>query len=262
MKPTNNYLQFAISLAKEAGEIMKKSFRMGRVIEFKEDNTEITETDLAINDLVLKRIKEKYPEHNVLAEEGSDIGRKSNFLWVCDPIDGTLAFAHGIPTSVFSLALTKDGEPILGVVYDPWMDRLFCAEKGKGAYLNNKKIRVSKKDEIEGTLITIVCWKEAKFRIEEAYPRLISMGADIMDLGSSVYNGCLVACGEFDAIIFPQDKPHDSAALKILIEEAGGKATNLFGEEQKYNADIKGFLASNGKIHEQLLKIIKQVMKK
>ena len=239
---------------------MKKNFRIGRKIEFKEDKTEITETDLAINDLIIKKINEKYPEHDILAEEKSDMSKNSDYVWVCDPVDGTIAFAHGVPTSVFSIALTYKGESILGAVYDPFMDRLFYAEKGKGAFLNDKKIRVSQRDKIEDCLITLITWKQAKFNITNIYSKLIGTGADVWDVGSSVNDGCLVACGEFDAILFPQHKPHDSAALKVIIEEAGGKVTDLFGEDQKYNSEIKGLLATNGLIHNQLIKMIKDVL--
>jgi len=257
MKDRSNELDFAISIAKEAGALMRKNFKMDRKIEFKDDNTEITETDLAINDLVLKKIREHYPEHNLLAEEESDMQRKTDFVWVCDPIDGTLAFARGIPTSTFSLALTRNGESILGVVYDPFMDRLYYAEKGKGAYLNDKKINVSKQNKLSESMITLISWKNAPFRVEGLYPKLIKQGVHILDFGSAVYDGCLVASGKFEALIFPQKKPHDSVALKIIIEEAGGKVTSLFGKDQKYNGEISGLLASNGLIHEELVSLIK-----
>ena len=235
MEEKSDYLNFAISLAKESGEIMKKNLRLGRKIEFKEDNTEITETDLAINDLVISKINEKYPEHNILSEEGSDMKRKTDFVWVCDPLDGTMAFAHGIPTSMFSLALVNNGEPIMGVAYDPFMNRMFYAEKGKGAYLNKDKINVSKNKEIKDALVSLINWGDAPFKITKLYPKLTELGTDLLSAGSVVYVDCLVACGEFDAVIFPSNKSHDSAAIKIIVEEAGGKVTNLFGEEQRYD---------------------------
>lgn len=254
----NDKLEFAISLAREAGKMIKDNFKLNTKINIKEDNSEVTETDIAVNNFVIKSINKKYPEHNILAEEGSSMAKKSDFLWICDPIDGTISFSHGIPTCVFSLALTYKKEPILCAIYDPFLDRMFYAEKGKGAFLNGNKISVSDEADLDDSLIGHCNWKGAKFNTTTVYAPLIEMGADVLDLGSTIYMGVLVACGKFDAVLFPQTSVFEAAALKVLIEEAGGKASDLYGKDQDYTEQIKGFVASNGLVHEQLIELVKR----
>src|SRR3989344_1795821 len=140
-------LEFAKGIAREAGALMRQNFTLGMKKEWKDDDTPLTKTDLAINQLVLEAVQKKYPEHSYIGEEGNNI-KESEYTWVCDPVDGTIPFSHGYPTFAFSLALTKNGESILGVIYDPIMDRLVHAEKGRGAFLNGKRIAVRKESKI------------------------------------------------------------------------------------------------------------------
>lgn len=254
------YKNFAINLALEAGKIIKTNFTLGMKKEWKTDNTPLTETDLAINKLIITSVKKEFPEHSILAEEGDDFSEKSEFVWVCDPVDGTIPFSHGVPTCVFSLALVYNGESILGVVYDPFLDRLFLAEKGKGAFMNNKKISVSLNKTIKNSLFGICYWKEAQFDFSVLIETLKKQEAKIMDVNSIAYVGALVSNGEFAGTIFPGNKPHDTAALKIIVEEAGGKVTNIFGDEQRYDREIKGHLITNGFLHKELLDIIKKTV--
>src|SRR3989338_5284171 len=208
-----DYKNFSLELAKEAGRIIKTNFALGMKKEWKADNTPLTETDLRINQLVLDSVKKEFPGHSVIAEEGSDFSEKSEYVWVCDPVDGTIPFSHGIPTCVFSLALVKNGESILGTVYDPFLDRLFLAEKNKGTTLNKEKIAVSKAISFEKTLVGLVgWWKGAQYNISKVAESLVNKSAFIPNLGSIVYMDMLVANGEFAATIFGGDKPHDSAA--------------------------------------------------
>ncbi|MDR1032910.1 MAG: inositol monophosphatase, partial [Candidatus Nomurabacteria bacterium] len=130
----NDYLEFARRLAYAAGGVMLKYFRLGGGIShYKEDNTIVTKADTEINQMVIDRVRATYPGHGVYGEEDS-FGRDKNELWVCDPIDGTNMFARGVPVAVFSLAFVVDGEPVMGVVYDPFTDRLYTAVKGEGAF--------------------------------------------------------------------------------------------------------------------------------
>lgn len=256
-------LQFAINLAKEAGKIIKDNFILGMAKEWKEDNTPVTITDHKINKLVIDEVKKYWPAHSILAEEESQLDGDGEFVWVCDPIDGTIPFSHGVPTCVFSLALVKNGEPILGVVYDPFMDRLYFAEKGKGAYLNEKKIFVSKSAIIRNSVLGIPNWRDATYNLYELVKDLgINHRGLIINLASIIYMSVMVANGEFIAAVFPGDKAHDAAAVKIIVEEAGGKVTDIFGNEQRYDQDTNGFLASNGIVHDELLEIIKNTVKK
>ncbi len=255
------YLATAISLAKEAGEIMRKNFTLNMQKEWKADHTAVTETDLAINELVLKKLKEKYPDHSILSEEGDDFSHESEYVWVCDPLDGTHNFSHGVPTSTFALALTHQGTPILGVIYDPFLDRMFYAEQGKGAYLNGSPIHVSESPLLKRTVIGLGKWDGVRnlFPVAE---ELRNHGVRLVTGLSIHYMSALVAAGEFAATFFSSTAPHDTAAAKILVEEAGGKVTNLFGGSSRYDRDVEGQLTSNGILHEELLAIMDRVSPK
>jgi fructose-1,6-bisphosphatase/inositol monophosphatase family enzyme len=255
-----NYKQFSLNLAKKAGGIIKANFNLGMKKEWKKDNTPLTETDLAINQLVLDAIKNNYPEHSVLSEEGDNFKESDEFVWICDPVDGTIPFSHGIPVSTFSLALLRNGQSLLGVIYDPFLDRLFFAEKNKGAYLNNKKIAVSKIDNPQESVIGVEYFLNESYDLLQVINSLRKQQVKVITLTSIAYMGSLVACGELAATIFPGRKPHDTAALKIVVEEAGGKVTDLFGNEQRYDKAIKGHIISNGKLHNQLVKLVKENM--
>ena len=254
------YKQFALELAKQAGGIIRGNFRLGMKKEWKADDTPLTETDLIINHLVIDSVKQTFPGHSILSEEGDDFSEESDYVWVCDPLDGTIPFSHGIPVCVFSLALVYKGESVLGVVYDPFMDRMFFAEKGKGTFMNEKKISVSSRDTFKHSLFSVVHWNGAPFDFSRLAVVLKNEGARISNI-SIAYMGALVAAGEFIGTIFPGDHPNDTAALKVLVEEAGGKVTDIFGNEQRYDRPIKGHVVSNGILHEKLLALIRKTVK-
>ena len=256
-----NYKRFAIGLAKQAGEIIRNNFTLGMKKEWKADNTPLTETDLVVNQLVIDSIKKAFPEHSVLSEEGDYFSKESDYVWVCDPLDGTIPFSHGIPVCAFSLALVYKGESVLGVVYDPFMDRMFFAEKGKGAFMNKKRISVSSRDTFKHSLFSVVHWNGAPFDFSRLAVVLKNEGARISNI-SIAYMGALTAAGEFVGTIFPGDHPNDTAALKVLVEEAGGKVTDIFGNEQRYDRPIKGHVVSNGILHEKLLALVRETMKR
>ncbi|MEK6962810.1 MAG: inositol monophosphatase family protein [Nanoarchaeota archaeon] len=160
-----NYKPFAINLAKKVGRIMLRYFSSRVKNSYKQDHSPVTKADLDINRLVIENVKRRFPMHDVLGEEESHLSNSSDYVWVCDPIDGTIPYSHGIPVSVFSLALTHHGKPIVGVVYDPFHRKTFFAEQGKGATLNGKKIRVSPKKELEHALIGMDGWGLARYNL-------------------------------------------------------------------------------------------------
>ena len=228
---------------------MLANFGLGMKKEWKADSSPVTKTDIAVNQLVIDQVAKFFPAHNVLGEEQSSLKNKSEYLWVCDPVDGTVPFSHGIPTFVFSLALVKDGEPILGLVYDPFMDRIFFAEKNKGAFLNGKKIKVNKLDMSRG----VIGWDNAGMsEMRKKFPNIACIC-----LWCICYEGALVASGELQATYYGHIYAHDIAALKVIVEEAGGKVTDKQGKEQRYDQKINGALISNGLVHKQLLKALK-----
>jgi fructose-1,6-bisphosphatase/inositol monophosphatase family enzyme len=250
--------EFALLMAKKAGKIIKKNFKIGMDRTIKEDTSPVTETDIAVNKMIIKESKKYFPSYGVKGEEESSMSGKEEYLWVCDPVDGTIPFSHGIPTCTFSLALVKNGEPVLGVAYDPFIDRMFFAEKGKGAFLNGEKILVSKQNKIDNCLITLEGGKRSPFRLDNLFVELRNRGSKVLVFASVVYAGVLVACGELGATVFGWNTAHDIAALKVIVEEAGGKVTDLYGNEQRYDGKLNGALVSNGVLHDELLKLIKE----
>ena len=251
----SHYARYVVRLAKQAGDIIKKDFTTVMEKSWKADGTPLTKTDLSVNRLVLDSVRTTFPDHSILSEEGNDFREASEFVWVCDPLDGTIPFSHGIPVCAFSLALVHNGESILGVVYDPFMDRMFVAEKGKGAFLNGKKISVSSQRTFKHALFSVVHWNGAPFDFSRTATVLKNEGARISNVSIS-YMGALVAAGAFAGTIFPGDQPNDAAAVKVLVEEAGGKVTDIFGDERHYDRPIKGHVASNGVLHSKLLALI------
>lgn len=246
---------FAEALAREAGGMAKAAFRSGLERRVKADGSFITDADEGINRLVIDRVHERFPDHDVYGEEASD-RHGSEYVWVCDPIDGTNPFSHNVPTFVFSLALTHRGTPILGVIYDPMLDRLYAADLDSGTTLNGEPVAVSSASEVRGTLVGAALWHGARYDLAPVIPRLIEARAHVQDCGSIAYMAMLVASGEYSAVIFPGSTGHDMAAAKILVERAGGKATSFAGTDQSYDGEIDGAILSNGRVHDEILRLI------
>ncbi len=257
----DKYLEFAKSVAYEAGKIMKKYFTLDNGASYKQDNTIVTKADIEINEYLIKRVKEEYPTHCVDGEE-EQFG-KSNYVWVCDPIDGTAMFARHIPTATFSLALVVDGFSIVGVIYDVFTDRLYSAIKDEGAFLNGKEIHVSdiELDDMR-SVSQFDMWPESKYNIYDVIKEL-GKKTYFVSIGSIVRACTCVASGEFNLAIFPgtKHKNCDVAAAKVIIEEAGGKVTDLFGNAQRYDESINGCVLSNGIVHDEVIDVIKKYLK-
>lgn len=257
----NKFTTRAITLAYTAGSIIRKNFKPGLKRNAKKDTSPVTVFDRSINDLVIRSLHTAFPSHSIIGEEKS-YKANSEYVWLCDPIDGTIPFTSGVPLASFSLALTMNGVPITGVVYDPFMDRLFVAEKGKGTFLNRRKIRVTKNRGINSHIFYAGWWKHSLYDLVDVRRNLTKKGAKIMDFCSFAYAGSLVAAGEFTGLIFADRFPWDVAAIKILIEEAGGVCTDLKGNNQRYDQEVNGFVAANKEIHTQLVRVVKKYLKK
>jgi myo-inositol-1(or 4)-monophosphatase len=254
-----DHLDVAKDLAKQAGEVIKKNFTLNCNQDWKDNNTPVTATDLAVNALALKVLKEAYPEHSILSEEGDDFTEKSEFVWVCDPVDGTHNFSHGIPTATFALALTHNGQPVLNVIYDPFLDRMFWAEKGKGAFMNGKSIKVMEAPTLQKTVVGMGKLKE----VRNLHPLLEVIkergGTSIVGL-SIHYMSALVAAGEFSASLFGGTSVYDMTPSKLLVEEAGGKTSDLFGHTpERFDRDQEGQLCSTGILHGEIMALLDKV---
>jgi fructose-1,6-bisphosphatase/inositol monophosphatase family enzyme len=222
----------------------------------------VTVADEEIHRFVIERVRETYPEHGVFGEEGSENAERE-YLWLCDPIDGTDMFARGVPVAVFSLALVVDGDPIVGVIYDPFCDKLYSAVKGQGAFCNDQPIHVSdiKLGDKREIINQDVWWVEGL--IDDPMPvlgRLYEVSNWPTSIGSVARAAVLVADGGFVATIFTycKGKVMDVAAGKVIVEEAGGKVTDVFGEDQRYDGDIRGAILSNGVVHDEIVEIFKE----
>ena len=256
------YLDFAVEIAKYAGKVMNEYFFNGEnIVEYKDDRTPVTYVDKKINNYLIEQVKNKYPEHSVDGEEESYKGN-GPFVWVCDPLDGTSMYTRHVPVSVFSLALVVDGEVIIGVVYDPFLDEMYTAIRGEGAYCNNKRIHVNNKkfDEL-GCTIDYCMWNEAKYDTVDIM-KAFRPHVKTSQVGSVAHACMLVARGLISGEVFPGSvHGHcDIAASALIVEEAGGIVTDFHGRKQKYDRPIDGAVLTNVEINKDLLKIIKDTV--
>lgn len=225
----------------------------------KTDRTIVTKADTEINSHVIKVLTRETPGYSIWGEEESSIIEGAKYTWVCDPVDGTMPFSKAIPISTFSLALVdENGDSVVGVVYDPFQDRLYEAVKGEGAFLNGEKIRVSDNANLDGAYIDEELWisEDEEIKFNDPKDAFNKAGAKITTQCSAVIMGCFVAKGAYDAMIFGQGKPEDIAALAVIVEEAGGKVTDLFGNPQRYDTNIRGAIVSNGAIHDDVRSVL------
>lgn len=256
MTKNKEYLDFAIKIAMFAKETMRKYYIQDGISSYKGDRTIVTLADKTINSYLIQRVKETYPDHSVDGEE-EKFGN-SRYVWVCDPVDGTAMYARHVPVAVFSLALCVDGDSIVGVVMDPFNDDLYTAIKGEGAYKNGVKIHVNdyNLDDMRA-IVNNDMWQTAGFNTFNLMQKL-KYRTYTVSIGSAIHGGICVADGEFVVSIFPGTvtKNCDAAAIKVIVEEAGGKVTDFYGNSQRYDRPINGCIFSNGVIHEEILKLL------
>ncbi|MFI5132682.1 MAG: inositol monophosphatase family protein [Chitinophagales bacterium] len=220
-------------------------------------NNLVTEADHASERAILQVIKQTFPGHHILSEEAGDLIQDSNYKWIIDPIDGTVNFAHGIPLNCVCIAIEHEKEIMMAAVYNPHMNELFFAEKRKGATLNDKPIRVSEEVKaIKACLVTgfPYTYLDMPNSPLEVFERFIRKGVPVRRLGSAAIDFCWVACGRFDGFYEHKLEAWDSAAGYLIVEEAGGKVTDFKGN--KFSPYQPHVLATNGKIHDEMLAII------
>jgi myo-inositol-1(or 4)-monophosphatase len=252
-------LNFAMETARDAGRLLMEKY--GRVLKIakKGDINLVTEADLASEALIIERIKSHYPKHSILAEESGTAvaaGGDAGWKWIIDPLDGTTNFAHAYPCFCVTLALEHNGEIVIGVTYDPTRDELFSAERGQGANLNLKPIRVSETEELGDSLI--VTGFPYDFKSKPHFARHLTdflvASRGVRRDGSAAIDMAYVACGRFDGFWEEGLNPWDMAAGVLLIEEAGGQVTGY--DNSKFSIYHPPMVASNGFIHSQMLKVL------
>lgn len=220
-------------------------------------NNLVTEADHASEAAIFEVIKSNFPDHYILSEEKGEIIQDSEYKWIIDPIDGTVNFAHGIPLCCVSIAIEHKGEVIMGAVYNPNLKESFFAEKGKGATLNDKPIHVSlQTDVLQACLVTGFPYTYINMPNGplEIFDRFIRKGIPVRRLGSAAIDLCWVAAGRFDGFYEHKLEAWDSAAGVLIVEEAGGKVTDFNGN--KFSIYQHRTLATNGKIHDEMLRVI------
>ncbi len=250
---------FAIATAKKASLYLIKNFKKdAKLLSKRGVAKEITiKYDKGSDKIIVNEIIKKYQNHNLLTEESGFIDKKSDFTWIIDSLDGSSNFAVGNPFFAVSIALMKGNELVLGVINAPILKEIFVAEKGKGAFLNGKRIHVSGTNELSNSYF--VCCEggdKTNARIAKINYIFHPLIKDLRKLGSAALEGAWVACGRAEVYITPNISPWDIAAAVLLVEEAGGKVTDFKGNEwQPKKSDI---ILSNGKIHDKVLSMIKK----
>jgi myo-inositol-1(or 4)-monophosphatase len=227
-------LNIAVRAARNAGDIIvRHSTRIDELtISSKERNDYVSEVDRQAEDEIIAIIRKAYPEHGILAEESGQHGRSDEFLWIVDPLDGTTNFLHGFPQFAVSIALQHKGRLEQGVIYDPMRQELFTASRGVGAFLDNRRIRVSKQTSLNGALLgTGFPYKEQQHldAYLEMFKALLTDSAGIRRPGSAALDLAYVAAGRFDGFWEIGLRPWDMAAGVLLVREAGGLVGDFAG---------------------------------
>jgi len=247
-------LAVAQEIAHKAGAIMLQYFDDDQQTEVKNDGSPVTIADKKINSLVIKELVDVFPADGIIGEEESTAEYGDGRKWFCDPIDGTIGYIWGTPTSMFSLGLVVDGVPQMGVVYDPYLNRMYTAKKDAGSYCDGKKLSVSNLSLEDGTVAITGDVRRISQGLSYA-KTLAETDAHIATFSGAIYKATLVARGKFVGYIEHGVNAHDMAAVHLIVEEAGGKVTGVSGNTLDYKQPFKGAVVSNGVTHEELVRI-------
>lgn len=259
MKKDKDFKKIAIQSALKGGEILQGYRGKVKRIRYKGVVNLVTEADRLSEDRIIKIIRKNFPEHNILTEESKGYEKGSDYKWIIDPLDGTTNYAHGFPVYCISIALEKEGEIILGVVYNPVLKELFVAEKNKGALLNDKRICVSKTRELSKSLLATgfpYDIRGSHINNLDHFRNFALNSQAVRRAGSAALDLCYLAKGIFDGFWELKLSPWDTAAGILMVKEAGGKVTNFSGK--KFSIYEKDILATNGKIHNQMMEVIRK----
>ncbi len=256
------YVPKAAGIAREAGARLREYFAQGVETEYKGDVDLVTVADRTVEKLIRTRLGEAFPEHGICGEEGTRERMEGEFRWYVDPLDGTTNFAHGFPQFCVSMGLEHrpaglkpedDGTLVAAVIYDPMRDELFTAERGRGAALNGKPVRVSRIGQLAEALLATGFPSRKRHANPNIhfYQEFTLRSHGVRRAGSAALDLAYVACGRMDGFWEFHLNPWDTAAGILLVEEAGGRATDFAGRDFRLDSDE--VLASNGLIHEELI---------
>ncbi len=254
----NLFLKTAVQAAKAAGQIHKRFYGKTLDIQLKGKNSLnlVTQVDRLCEKKIISMLQKRFPTHDFLGEESGLQNNNSAYTWVIDPLDGTTNYAHSYPFFCVSIALLQNGNPIAAVIYDALRDECFTAEKGKGAFLNGKPLKVSKAVQLEKSLLCTgfaYMVRETHYNLDN-FARFVLASQGVRRDGSAALNLAYVAAGRLDGFWERGIQAWDMAAGVLLVREAGGKVTDITGIP--FDLFAQNALAANGKMHSLLLKIL------
>jgi myo-inositol-1(or 4)-monophosphatase len=250
----SSYLPDVEAIAREAGKLLMGYFARHVTIEYKGEVDLVTEADRTSEKLIVERLRARWPEHGIVAEEGTRSEMDADYRWYVDPLDGTTNFAHGYPVFCVSIALARqDGQLAVGVLYDPTRDEMFAAERGLGATLNGQPIHVSQTKVLAESILGtgFPSHKRHKNPNIHFYHQITLRSHGVRRAGSAALDLANVASGRYDGFWEFNLNPWDTAAGALLVQEAGGMVTRFDGSA--FRLDSREVLASNGLIHRELI---------
>jgi myo-inositol-1(or 4)-monophosphatase len=256
------YLEFAVDLARSAGDVLKHYMDRDKQVELKGRANLVTVADKESEALIINGIRERYPSHAILAEESGTSGPSaaSKGKWIIDPLDGTTNFAHQYPFFCVSIAFEQEGQISCGAVYDPWRDEMFSAARGWGAFVNGERITVSDVQRLGSALIMTGFPYGFRDKIQTVlaqFEAFLIESQAVRRGGSAALDMCYVALGRVDGFWEMDLYPWDTAAGLVILEEAGGKVTDFSGN--RFSIYGKEMVASNRSIHEEMLRVLKKL---
>lgn len=250
-------------IALEAGKIVKEGYSSHKEVSHKGVVDLVTEYDVKTEAFIIDQLKKAFPDHTLVGEESHQGSFHYDKAIYIDPIDGTTNFVHGIPHLAISLGVWEEGKPTLAVVYNPILEELFWAVQGEGAYCNGRRLGVSTQSELQNALIaTGFPYAKVNAGIEyhwviNCMTNLLPHIQDIRRLGAAAVDLCYLAQGKVEAFYEIDLKPWDVAAGILIVQEAGGQISNV--DNQPFDFDDKSIVASNGKVHQHLLKYLEKI---
>jgi myo-inositol-1(or 4)-monophosphatase len=250
------FLEAAIEIAREAGAILRAELDRPKKISYKGEVDIVTESDRRSEELIVTRLRKYFPGHAIVAEEGGgEAAAGAKYCWHVDPLDGTTNFAHGYPCFAVSIGLAEEGRPVAGVVFNPVSDEMFTAARGEGAYLNGKRIHVSPIEKLAYSLVATGFPTHQRKRSANInyYWEFTLRSRGVRRDGSAALDLCSVACGRFEAFWEFNLHSWDTAAGVLLVEEAGGRVTDMSGGP--YRLGGPQMLATNGRIHGEMQEV-------
>jgi myo-inositol-1(or 4)-monophosphatase len=257
-----SYLETAADIAREAGALVAHYFERRVGFELKGEYDLVTEADRASEKLVVERLRAHFPSHAIVAEESGGHAGTSDFRWYVDPLDGTTNFAHSFPMYNVTLALEGAGEMIAGVIYDPVRQEIWTAERGAGAYLNNRRIHTSKVARVEESLLcTGFPSRRRHLNVNVHFFHQMAMASHgVRRTGSAALDLAYVSCGRLDGFWEFGLNPWDMAAGTLLVTEAGGRVTDMRGAPHSVTKSPH-LLATNGGVHDGVLEIFGEIFR-